>query len=223
VSRRRSESIQGKPEHRERWPAIVADKVRQPGNSRRKVWFLLLGLAAVGLAAAGLFYLGGVSGWRSPEHPLGTPPALPDSLEQQLCREFMALKNAGSPRAADLLGPAPTVPAAAVSPEEADRLEAEFILRRDYHVVGVRPDTSGGSDAVPRVVLTLHGSVDTERIPVATPTGTEVRYRSLAHPDVIVEVRNNQILGVRAQLQQDPNEKQMSPETWERLQRTLPR
>jgi hypothetical protein len=222
VSRRRSHSIRRKPAQRERPPAVAADKVGPPEDNRRQGWFLVLGFVAIALAAVALYYLGGVSRWGPPEpEALDPPSTVPDSPEQQLCRQFMALKNAGDPRAADLLGPAPTVPAAPVSAEEADRLEAEFILRRDYQVVKVRPDTSGGSHTPPRVVLVLHGAVDTERIPVATPTGPEVRFRSLAHPDIIVEVKDNKILGVRAQLQEDPNEKKMSPETLERLQRML--
>src|SRR5262249_15126636 len=79
-------------------------------------------------------------------------PNEPASAELDLCRRFMALKNAHDPVANDLLGPAPVVPAEAVSPEEAARLHAEFFLRDNFRIADVRPETSTASGPDARFV-----------------------------------------------------------------------
>ena len=101
-----------------------------------------------------------------------------------LCYQFRDRKNAGDPTAADLLGPAPVVPATPVSPEEADRLQTEFFLRQDLRLVGV------AWDAQPRKpVLYTHGNVAAPTLPVQTGAGVETAQRTMANPDLVVEVR----------------------------------
>jgi hypothetical protein len=136
----------------------------------------------------------------------------PQSEELDLCRRFMALKNAHDPAAAELLGPAPVVPTTAVSPEEADRLHAEFFLRGDYRVVSVQPETAQISGPDARFVLVLKGNVSSPRIPQTGPRGTDVINRSLTDPDIIVRVEDNTIRAVSWRLHHDPNEKQPSEE-----------
>ena len=89
----------------------------------------------------------------------------PMSEEEQLVRQFAELKNAGNPRAHDLLGAAAEVPPESVSPEEAQRLDAEIFLRRDYRVKEVRPvdRTAAGSTAF---VLVIDGNLMSEPMTV---------------------------------------------------------
>jgi hypothetical protein len=126
-----------------------------------------------------------------------------DSRAEQLCRQFMALKNADDPRAEAFLTPRPTVPAEAVSQEEADRLDADIMLHQKLRVRDVYPLKSwwGGTR---RCVLVVEGSLSSDRILVRTPTGTDASQRSVWSPDLIVEVRDGTIHGVRARLHEEP-------------------
>jgi hypothetical protein len=145
----------------------------------------------------------------------------PTSEELDLCRRFMALKNAGDPAADKLLGPAPVIPKEAVSPEEADQLHAEFFLRGDYSVVKVRPEKAevGGPDA--RIILELKGAVSSPRIPQVGPSGTDIFNRAMAHPDIVVRVVDGKIRAVVAQMHEDANAKPMSEENKRRLREYL--
>jgi hypothetical protein len=118
----------------------------------------------------------------------------------QLCLRFADQVNRDKVPAADLLGPAPAAPTAPVSPEEAARLDAEFILRNTYRISEVRPYESP-KDGPPRFLFVLKGSVTSERLKVKTSKGDiEEGQRTMGSPDVIVEVRDGKIYGVRAQL-----------------------
>jgi hypothetical protein len=122
------------------------------------------------------------------------------SPEEQVCRRFMALKNAGDPQAEALLAPRPRVPDTAVSEAEADRLDADIMLHQDYRIRDLVPL---GGGLLSRFVLVVEGSVTSERILVRTPTGTDANQRSMWSPDLIVEVRDGKIHGVRARLHED--------------------
>jgi hypothetical protein len=97
----------------------------------------------------------------------------------------------------------PPVPAEPVSREEADRLDAEILLRQPFQVVDVHREA--GSRAGPkRFVLVTHGPLSSERITVRTPTGSEVMQRTMFSPDLVVEVRDGRLRGVRAGLHEGP-------------------
>jgi hypothetical protein len=176
----------------------------------RRYWPAALGLVVVGLLLTGavVYYY-------------DEKPKEPSSAELKLLRRFMELKNAGDPAANDLLGPAPVVPAAAMSPEEADRLHAEFFLHGDFRVVSVQPETAdvNGSDA--RFALAIKGGVTSPRIPQTKPGGTEIINRSLTDPDIIVRVEDNKIRAVSWRLHHDPNEKQPSAEEQRQFREAL--
>jgi hypothetical protein len=122
------------------------------------------------------------------------------TAEGKICLEFADWVNAGDAPPAGLLGPKPAVPTEPVAREEADRLDAEFILRQRYRVLEVRPHESP-KDGPPRFLLVLKGSVASEHLQVRNPKGEiEPSQRALSNPDVIVEVRDGKIYGVRAQL-----------------------
>jgi hypothetical protein len=144
------------------------------------------------------------------------PPFRPDPEQERLCRRFMELKNQNDPAAGELLGPAPVVPIEPVSSEEVRRLDAEIFLRRNCKVVSVRPGSQPG-----QFLIALQGSVDSERIPFNGPNGPDVSFRSVYNPDVVVEVREGKIHGVRAQLHEDPGDRPMSPRNAEAVRRML--
>lgn len=171
--------------------------------------------AALALIVSGLLFAGCES------YRQGAPQQAPSSPELDVCHRFMELKNAGDPAANDLLGPAPVVPAAAVSPEEADRLHAEFFLRGDFQVVGVQPETADVSGPDARFALALKGGVTSPRIPQTGAKGTDVINRSLTDPDIIVRVEGNTLRAVSWRLHHDPNEKQPSAEQQRQFREAL--
>jgi len=119
----------------------------------------------------------------------------PGTAEEQVCVRFLRLKNAGDPAADKLLGPAPTVPTAPVSKAEADRLQTDFFLRQDIHIVGAGRDKATGA-----LVLYTKGNVSAPTLHVKTETGVETAQRSMANSDLVVEVRDGRIYGVAARL-----------------------
>src|SRR5262249_44656552 len=128
----------------------------------------------------------------------------PKSPEELLCRQFIDWKNSHDPRADDLLGPAPIVPKDPVSPQEADRLHAEIFLRRDYRVLDVHPE----SGETGRIVLVLEGNLQSERIPIPSPTPPDYSSCAVVNPDLVVEVRrDNKIYAVRAQVHDEGSQK----------------
>jgi hypothetical protein len=112
----------------------------------------------------------------------------------------MELKNADSPQAEDLLAPRPTVPNTAVPKEEADRLDAGIMLHQAYRVQRLSRD---GPRQAGRFVLAIQGSVSSDRIQVQTPTGPEASQRAMWCPDLVVEVRDGRIHGIRPRLHED--------------------
>jgi hypothetical protein len=128
-----------------------------------------------------------------------------EKLSLELAHEFERLKNADDARANHLLGPLPSVPQEAVSEEEADRLDAEFILHGLVHITQLRAIRDGGtSDAkTPRVLQAVQGFCSSERFLVQSPQGTERSQRILSNPDIIVEVRDGKLHGVQVQMHRD--------------------
>jgi hypothetical protein len=139
---------------------------------------------------------GGSAAWSSVV-PLGPQDA--NNPEARLCRQFMELKNAGDPRAHGLLGPLPAVPEGPVPASEADRLDAEFMLHQPFRVREVAREAA----APAHFVLVVDGSLASERLVVRTPTGTETRQRAMWSPDLVVEVRDGKIHGIRPALHED--------------------
>lgn len=124
------------------------------------------------------------------------------SAEERLLRRFSALKNADDARAAELLGPVPTAPEGRVSREEAQRLDAEFLLRRPFRIHAVRSlkRTDGQTEPV-RFKLVVKGGLASEPLLVAGEDRPSQRV--LYNPDIIVEVRDGKLHGIRAQLHED--------------------
>ncbi len=180
-------------------PASLQQPRPHPG---RRLAVLPLVLAALGFLGCGE---GGTVSVPDPgNHPrpaLDRYPATPGPGED-VCRRFMALKNAGDPHADDLLAPRPQVPAEAVSQQEADRIDTELMLRQPLQVRDVRPLPARSPD-VGRFALVVRGSLSSERLLVRTPDGVEASQRALWSPDLVVEVRDGKIHGVVPRLHED--------------------
>ncbi len=119
----------------------------------------------------------------------------PSTAEERTCVQFILLKNAGDRAADKLLGRAPVVPSAPASKAEADRLQTDFFLRQDIHIVGAGRDKATGA-----LVLYTKGNVSAPTLEVKTPSGVETAQRTMSNPDLLVEVRDGRIYGVSARL-----------------------
>jgi hypothetical protein len=127
---------------------------------------------------------------------------------QGLCEQFMALKNAGDPAAGGLLGRLPVVPDAPQSRAEVDRLQTDFFLREKLRIVRVEVEgrQQGHRRAAPtgRLVLVTRGNVSAPTIALQTSNGVERSQRTMSNPDLVVEVRDGKIYGVRSELYMGP-------------------
>jgi hypothetical protein len=112
---------------------------------------------------------------------------------ERICKDFIDLKNAGDPKANDLLASTPGPPQEPVTPEEADRLDAQFFLRQNFRVLDVRPQ-EGKKGQPQQFVLVVKGSFASEILP------GRAGQRVLVNPDIVVQVQNGQIHGVSARL-----------------------
>jgi len=119
-----------------------------------------------------------------------------------LCRRFARLKQAHDPGAGDLLGPARSAPPEPITPEEAERIDADTFLRRDdLQILSVRPATSAGDAG--RFILVTKGSATGELLHVRSGDKVDDFRRVTYSPDIVVEVRDGKIVGVRPQLNTD--------------------
>jgi hypothetical protein len=162
----------------------------------RRTWWWLLPLGGLAVAAGVAFFFLGRLGLSSEPEP-AKPSAPPVDAA---VKEFARLKNAHDPAANDLLAPEPEVPAEPVSEAEKERLDANFILRRPFEVSAIRV-LADGATGVRRYVLVIEGGVASQPMSWHTAAGkVEKGQRLLNNPDVVVEVRDGKIHGVRAGL-----------------------
>jgi hypothetical protein len=132
-----------------------------------------------------------------------SPPAQeekPDKAGLVLCKRFADLKSEANSTANDLLGPATPTPPGAVSEDEAERLDAEALLRGPARITEVRQISR--RDPV-RFTLALAGSFECPRLQVKTPDGFQPHQRTLLNPDVTVEIRDGKLYPIRAGLHYD--------------------
>jgi hypothetical protein len=183
--------------------ATAATPPAAPPTPQRFRYWPAVALAAVLVALAVAGYL---------IYRPGTPAGDATSPELELCRRFIALKNANDPAANDLLGPAPVVPAEPVSPEEADRIHAEFFLRENYRIADVRAETSEISGPGARFVLMLRGGVSSPRIAQTKPGGVDVINRVVSNPEVMVRVADGTIRAIGWRAHHEADEKEPTEE-----------
>jgi hypothetical protein len=138
------------------------------------------------------------------------PEWVPRTPEDKLVDRFVKLHNAGERAAPALLGRDPAklveVP---LRKEEVEPLQVDFLLRSDVFVRGVcrgEVDGEGGlKEVAGRYSLFTRGGRETPKLRVKTPDGfREEPQRIAVNLDLIVEVREGKIYGVRAALPQCP-------------------
>jgi hypothetical protein len=210
----------GRSEQKKQAPlARVPETNPTPAEQPGQPWVLyLLLIAAVGLVAAVAFRFVSADGTSqrqdTPDHALpAVGPGVPSVLV-----EFSRLKNAGDPRADDLLAPAPALPAAPVLEDEAERLDAQLFLRQPFKVTQIRRE-GAGAGGQPRFVLVAEGSVQTrESVTLHTEDGgIRPHFRALYNPDFLVELRDGKIFGVRVKVHEDPDKPSLTPEQFRQL------
>jgi hypothetical protein len=162
------------------------------GRQRQRLGVLALATAVLVGAAAWVAWVA----WDAPRE-IGS--AQRDDL--LLCWRFAALKNAHEPAADKLLALPARATEDPVTPEQAELLDADAFLRRDLRVVDVRPDRSA-KDAG-RFVLVTRGAAAGEALRVRSGDKVERTQRVMTNPEVVVEVRDGKIDGVRVQLGMD--------------------
>jgi hypothetical protein len=113
---------------------------------------------------------------------------------RQLAGDFQRLKNANDPAVEQLLGSMPAVPEGPISQEEAERFQADCFLRQNLHVRSIRIAPAN------RFVVVTKGNVSAPTLSVRTANGVDRIQRTMSNPDLIVEVRDGKIHGVRAEL-----------------------
>jgi hypothetical protein len=178
-------------------------------------WLALASLVAVGAGALLLFMSPGL-GSKVLRHPLEaarsfasrdleSKPWEPLSEEDRLIDRFVTLHKAGDKAALDLLGPAPVFDDEPVSEKTAESRQTDFYLRSDLQFRDIRrgePDGNGGRRAVPgRYTIVTKGSVSSPKLNIRTERGIEREAQEhLTSPDLVVEVREGKIYGLRAEL-----------------------
>jgi len=171
-------------------------------RDRRWTWFVLGAsvLLALGIVA-GVWTLWNRGAFAATGYP--APPADPDwskapvTEDERLCADFVKKKNAGDPAAAELLGRTPAVPSEPVSRVEADRLQTDYFLRQDVHIVGTRRGPTPGT-----LILSTKGVVRAPRLEVHEGDSASTEARAMYSPDLTVEVHDGKIFGVRPALGQ---------------------
>jgi hypothetical protein len=173
---------------------VVAPNVLMPSRPRR---IALRILRVVGPVICVLLIIFGVRVRRD----IDPDPSLKEAVDWMaalsLCKEYAALKNAGDPSADQLLATLPAAPPEPISPEQADRFQADCFLYQDIRILFVHLGPPN------QFVLVTKGNVSAPTLQVRTAKGVDRTQRTMVNPDLIVEVRDGRIHGVRAKMHGD--------------------
>jgi hypothetical protein len=149
----------------------------------------------------------------SSEPPKGivAEPVWEDSDEWALLRRFGELKNANDPKFRELLGAEPVIPDHPINAAEAAALESEVFLRQAFEVEKIRPQSRETSGPQAQFALVAHGAVSSPRLQIVNGEKVDVVTRVITNPELIVRVEGGKVIGVKAQVQGESNQKRMSP------------
>lgn len=176
-------------------PTPAFDAARFALPPRRRFPFVVLGGILL-LVGGTLALIAG--GWTDRFfHPNTARKAEIADPKRDLCERFRMLKNAADPSAADFLAPLPVQPNEPISETEAARFQAECFLRQELRILAVRRSSKD------RLVLVTKGNVSAPTLEVRTARGVDRVQRTMVNPDLIVEVREGKIRGIRAEMHRD--------------------
>jgi hypothetical protein len=181
-------------------------------------WLALLGIVAVGAGALLVLMIPDVWKKTLPRRvvpgkiakPAWEPePWQPRTDEDRIIDRFFTLQKAGNKSALDLLGSAPVFDDEPVSEQTADARQTDFFLRSDLQFRDIwrgEPDGNGGQRTVPRrYTIVTKGYVSSPKLNIRTERGIDPGVQWLgSNPDLVVEVRNGRIYGLRAELHMGP-------------------
>jgi hypothetical protein len=119
----------------------------------------------------------------------------PQTDDERLCADFIALKNAHKSEANRFLAELEPAPDGAVARAVADRLQTDYFLRQDFEVVGARRGRTKDS-----LVLITRGKATAPAVQIRDGDRIETEQRTMFNLDLTVEVRQGKIYGVRADL-----------------------
>jgi hypothetical protein len=130
------------------------------------------------------------------------PEWKPESREDRVVDRFVRLRKAGAPAALALLGRRPVFTDRPMRPAEAEALDADYFLRDGgLKVTAIwwgEPDGTGGQKpAAGRYTLATRGAASTP--PHRTAPGAPEQQRHVFNPELVVEVRDGKVFGVRVE------------------------
>jgi hypothetical protein len=133
----------------------------------------------------------------------------PVSDADRVVDRFLTLRKAGEKSALDLLGPAPAFDDEPVDRKTAEARWTDFFLRSDLHFRDIwrgEPDGQGGQRPTPqRYTIVTKGNASTPKLAIQTNRGVEVPSQlMMTDPDLVVDVRDGKIQGLRAELHLGP-------------------
>lgn len=136
-----------------------------------------------------------------------TTPQTTSSPEEQLLDRFVEAVNARKQEAKNYLGPPPLFEEKPLSEKQADALYAEFYLHHpELRVLSIRkgePAADGSMKATPgryTLVTKVQGSTPALRIRNDQGVVESPSRLFMLDPDLVVEVRQGKIFGLRAEL-----------------------
>jgi hypothetical protein len=194
--------------------APVPPRRTETANVQSSWWLPALG-AALLVVIGSLFLFTFLMPTGSALAPAPRRPALPEpwkvrSAEDRVIDEFVRRHRDGDPKAVDLLGTAPVFGDEMVSEAEAERRETDHFLRSSLEIVDIwrgEPTGQGPQKPVPGLyTLVARGGVFAPALQVDYGDGKpSPRQRTMHNPDLIVEVRDGKVRGVRSDVHTGPD------------------
>jgi hypothetical protein len=133
----------------------------------------------------------------------------PLSADDNIIDRFFTHRKAGDKAALEFLGPAPDFDEEPVTEETAAARQTDFFLRSPLEFRDIwrgEPDGRGGQrPSAHRYTLVTRGNVSSPPLNIRTDGGIRTRVQEhTSSPDLVVEVRDGKIYGLRAELHMGP-------------------
>jgi hypothetical protein len=136
-------------------------------------------------------------------------PWEPATADDGVIDRFFTLRKAGDKKALELLGPAAVFDDEPVSEKTAAARQTDFCLRSDLQLRDIwrgEPDGNGGQRSTARCyTIVTKGNASSPPLNIRTNRGIQMQVQEhLSSPDLVVEVRDGKVYGVRTELHMGP-------------------